>query len=359
MFSIAIILGGWFNKSKVIFISLILAVFYWSYPEIPSPITTLYSPSHKLRDILSVVVPLNLLLFSFLKERGIFSIWGKLKFALLILQGWGVIYVVQSTDIEIYSYLDTEVSLPLWRGIEGVPDVTLIVFMLTIFILFIKSMTTKVFIDRVMVATLVAIFMVPFLERTTLAFPIFYSAIGLMLVISVIQSSYKMAYIDELTQIPSRRALEENLLKLGGQYTIAMLDIDFFKKFNDKYGHDIGDDVLAMVASVIKDVSAGGKAFRYGGEEFTILFPGKGIDDVMPHLEKLREKVSKKGFPYRKKTAKKSKKTKTNQSRKLHVTISIGVSEKNHNYATPVEVRNAADKALYRAKKKGRNCVSK
>ena len=114
-----------------------------------------------------------------------------------------------------------------------------------------------------------------------------------------------MAYLDELTGVPSRRALREDLMKLGNKYVIAMIDIDFFKKFNDKYGHDVGDDVLKLVASNLVKVTGGGKAFRYGGEEFTILFPSKSINDVMPHLESLREQVSKSG--YTKKSSKSSK----------------------------------------------------
>jgi len=76
--------------------------------------------------------------------------------------------------------------------------------------------------------------------------------------------------------LPSRRALIERLPSLGRRYTVAMVDVDHFKNFNDTYGHDAGDQVLRMVASRLGEVSGGGTAFRYGGEEFTILFPGKG-----------------------------------------------------------------------------------
>ncbi|WP_281396556.1 GGDEF domain-containing protein [Clostridium aciditolerans] len=167
-----------------------------------------------------------------------------------------------------------------------------------------------------------------------------------------------MAYLDELTGIPSRRALREDLMKLGNKYVIAMVDIDFFKKFNDKYGHDIGDDVLKLVASNLVQVTGGGKAFRYGGEEFTILFPGKSINDVIPHLENLRDQVSKSGYTRKSSKAQRSK-SKGGNSSQLFVTISMGVCEKNSKYKYHNDVMKGADKALYRAKKKGRNCVSK
>jgi len=166
-----------------------------------------------------------------------------------------------------------------------------------------------------------------------------------------------MAYRDELTGVPARRALKESMMKLGGKYSIAMIDIDFFKKFNDTYGHDTGDKVLQMVASSLEQIAGGGKAFRFGGEEFTILFPNKTREEVIPELEELRKDIAKQKYNYRKKK-KVTGKDKV-ISKQLGVTISIGVAEKNENYKTAEEVLKAADKALYKAKKNGRNCVCK
>jgi diguanylate cyclase (GGDEF)-like protein len=176
----------------------------------------------------------------------------------------------------------------------------------------------------------------------------------------VIETAYAMAYHDELTGLPARRSLNNTLQSLGRSYAIAMLDIDFFKKFNDRYGHDVGDQVLCMVASHINRVSGGGKPFRYGGEEFTIVFPGKSKNDVIPYLENLRESIAGAQFGLRgknrpKKTPKK-KKSKRNP-KTVSVTISIGVAEPGRNFSKPAEVMKGADLALYRAKKKGRNCV--
>jgi diguanylate cyclase (GGDEF)-like protein len=172
-----------------------------------------------------------------------------------------------------------------------------------------------------------------------------------------------MAFHDGLTGMPARRALNETLLKLRSQYTVAMSDIDFFKKFNDRYGHDVGDQVLRMVASKLAKVTGGGKAFRYGGEEFTIVFPGRSVDEALPHLERLREAVEATDFgirgPNRPRKKPENPKKIKGSNKKASITISIGVAERNERYMNPQQVIEAADSALYRAKKAGRNRVKK
>jgi diguanylate cyclase (GGDEF)-like protein len=182
------------------------------------------------------------------------------------------------------------------------------------------------------------------------AIPIFYSAAAVMLTVAAIQESYFIAYLDELTSLPARRSLQEEMDRLTGKYTIAMVDVDYFKKINDTYGHDIGDDVLRLIASILQEEICGGKAFRYGGEEFTLLFPGKEGADILPHLEDLREKIAKRPFFLR---------IKGKSPKKIWVTASIGYGESVGKCSSPDEVIKAADAALYKAKANGRNCVCK
>ncbi len=73
---------------------------------------------------------------------------------------------------------------------------------------------------------------------------LYFLAAGLILVVSLIQTSYAMAYHDELTGLAGRRAFNETLLRLGSHYVIAVIDVDHFKRFNDTYGHEVGDQVL-------------------------------------------------------------------------------------------------------------------
>lgn len=183
---------------------------------------------------------------------------------------------------------------------------------------------------------------------------------GLVLVVATVETAFAMAYRDELTGLPARRALEDALRQVEGTYTVAMVDVDHFKVFNDTYGHDTGDQVLRMVAGCVGRVRGGGRAFRYGGEEFAVLFPGKTADECTPHLETLRESVARSVFtirgPKRPLRKPKSPRARVATRRQAAVTVSIGAAHSRGSAASENVVK-AADRALYRAKKGGRNRV--
>ena len=201
--------------------------------------------------------------------------------------------------------------------------------------------------------------------NASLTFSIFTTMAELMVTVAVLQDTFRMAFRDELTGLPSRRSLNERLAGLGKRYTIAMLDVDHFKKFNDTYGHELGDQVLKMVAAQIGGVGGGGKAFRYGGEEFTVLFPGKDAGEALPYLEQLRGEIESyrialRGLDRPKKSKGDKRQRGSYRGREaVSVTISIGVAERSDRLTTPQAVIEAADRALYRAKEKGRNRVSR
>ena len=193
-------------------------------------------------------------------------------------------------------------------------------------------------------------------------FTTFYLATAaLILIVAVVEASYHMAYQDSLTGLPARRALNEALLRLGGHYTVAMLDVDHFKRINDHHGHDVGDQVLKMIAAKLAQVTGGGKAYRYGGEEFAVIFAGRGAEECLPDLEGLRQTVEDTRFILRARFRSKKKKEKVLTDRgpgqRVPVTISIGVAEKNERHTKWDQVVKAADRALYRAKEGGRNQV--
>ena len=181
---------------------------------------------------------------------------------------------------------------------------------------------------------------------------------GLILLLGVLEHGYDIAYLDELTGLPSRRAFNEALRLSRGSCTIAMCDVDLFKNLNDTYGHDTGDQVLTMIAGRLSNVRGGGKVFRHGGEEFAILFRKRKARDVHPVVESLREAIAESDFLVRESRQSTGENSRSHGIGKaLKITISIGFADRSEQLPTPDLVLKAADEALYRAKESGRNCV--
>ena len=183
---------------------------------------------------------------------------------------------------------------------------------------------------------------------------------ALVLAIAVLQDIFHMAFRDPLTGLLSRRALDEHLASLGRRYAVAMVDVDHFKRVNDVHGHAAGDQVLQKVARSLAHVR-GARAYRYGGEEFTLLFAGRDTEAVLESLEAVREEIASSPFRVRsaarKKTGRRGRNRASAGAGALKVTVSIGVAESDGADAAPESVVAMADKALYRAKRGGRNAV--
>jgi len=212
-------------------------------------------------------------------------------------------------------------------------------------------------------AALVAFFIGCQFVETPRALGAFMSAAGVILLAAVLQESHRLAFRDELTNLPSRRALEERLTGLGPTYAIGMIDVDHFKQFNDAHGHHIGDQVLKLVAARLAAIEGGGTSYRYGGEEFCVLFSDRTLEQALPHLEQLRKdiedyRMAVRGGDRPKERATGSRFRATRAPEKtLSVTVSIGAAERDDTLIRPALVIRAADEALYRAKRAGRNRV--
>jgi diguanylate cyclase (GGDEF)-like protein len=308
-----------------------------------------------------VLLPLNIALFYLIKKRGLLNPGGIASIVFILLQPL-VVYLLLRMQPDLFNYLPQQLieqkqleNLPLSQPVLFVNGVIILVF-------FIGALFDRASLARGFFWTLVTALLALIAKSNGQSATLYYCGSGLIIIVSVIETAYAMAFKDELTGLPARRALNTALHGFNKDYAIAMLDIDFFKKFNDRFGHEVGDQVLCMVASHLRRVGGGGKPYRYGGEEFTILFSGKSKADAIPHLERLRQSIEAAQFGLRdknrpKKPPKKSKKSKTT-AKTVTVTISIGVAESNRSRVKTASVMKAADQALYRAKKRGRNCIA-
>lgn len=184
-------------------------------------------------------------------------------------------------------------------------------------------------------------------------------AAALVILLTLAFQMLHLAYIDELTQLPQRRALLSHLNRLGRKSAVCMLDVDHFKKFNDTYGHDVGDQVLKLLGSILGSIK-GLTAYRYGGEEFTLVFSHNNPDVLKEKLEEVRLAVAEYPLVIRKPDRPSKADTGKTQrgsgvgEKTVNVTISLGCCIKQKGEA-PMQLLKRADQALYAAKKAGRN----
>ena len=370
----------WFNRGRafIALISLLLAFIAYQYS------LSFGQDDFPVRAVLTaaaIFVPANILLAMVLPERGIVHFrnyrWLLLGIVEVLITAW-----IATAGHTALSGTAWHAALDHWL-LKAAPAPLLgRIFIVAAFTFaLIKAWLRRSPLDIGMVGALVAFFIACEWPNLTVVYGVFIFAAGAMLLLAVLQESHRMAFHDELTGLPSRRALQERLVALGPSYTIAMIDVDHFKKFNDTHGHDIGDQVLKLVGARLAELDGGGKAFRYGGEEFVVLFPDKAVDEALPYLQTLREsielyKMSVRTEQQRRSEARRNNDRRTkaqsafafdqpaapplrsNRSEQLSVTVSIGVAQRTELLDTPDLVIRAADEALYRAKGAGRNRVS-
>lgn len=337
---VGMVVSYFFNRSKFLFVFLLLMLIQFAFVS-----TTNRAVFEPLYLVIAMLAPLNVWLFSIFPECSVTTVWGAVRMALVLCQVLLLIVIANGGFHLVKSFF----------VVNPMPQVAIVCF-LAVFLYLMRSKQQEHFRNSILVVLLSLFALFSFKDSISLAAPVFLTISGLVLVSSLVRESYSMAYLDELTGLPARRALKEAMANLRGKYTIAMVDIDHFKKINDNYGHDTGDDVLRHLSSVLSRTSEG-KVFRSGGEEFVIIFPGKDVSSVRGQLEAIRRAVEEKCFFIRGTNSRKSVSRGKGGSKGITVTVSIGAAEKNERNRTPEKVLKMADEAMYSAKDEGRNRV--
>ena len=373
VFLSGILLAWRFHSSRVLFALLTLLLAHRSLEFFAAGSLSSTGPGRIAFEAIAFLLPLNFVILSAVRERGLVLPSIALHSCFLFVESVFVAIICRPGQTTGPAFLHSGfLGLDLFRWTIIPPPALLIftsafVILLTRFLLYRKPVESGLFWS--LAATFLGL-QAGGLGRSSRAY---IATGGLILVSSIIENSYHLAYQDELTALPARRAFNEALLGLEEPYVVAAVDIDHFKKFNDTFGHETGDEVLRMVASKLARVTGDGRAFRVGGEEFSILFPGKSLAETLPHLELLRADIEASTFrprggmerrvtprgPDRRNVRRKNIRPRSTpvQNDRLSVTVSIGAAAPTVRTQLVEQVIKSADKALYRAKQSGRNRV--
>ena len=363
------VLGWQINQTRIFWSTILLLAFYY-YLLHPDLFPQSVSGRIQTLQMISVAYPLALCVIYLLKES---RIWSDLSLARFLLALFPLVLFVCLFSWARDIYQKLLFWGPLLPG-QGNPLPNLCWVATGLFLLVVTYLPDpKV---KSFLIALMATF-VPFLfciqtaliasnpEAKASIVPnivIVFVTITVILLFALLRMYVQKVYLDPLTAVFNRQALDERLHTLTGDFALAMVDIDHFKKFNDTYGHAEGDNVLRMVAQHLQDL-LGDQVYRYGGEEFCAVFEGPTRDSATETMEKVRSTLAKRKFTLRGKRSsgynglKIPFKKEENRGKKVNIAISVGVAFANKKVRTYEEVLKRADHFLYEAKEKGRNRV--
>jgi len=353
-FALGLFLALRYQRARLLFCLLVLALAAWG------PLAAKLDGRPMVFAAAGLLIPLNLLVLALLPDRGFFTVSGWRKWGVIVGEALLVATLAKTGPSAGDAVFRASLLAPGIVDFIGLPAPAILAFVLAFAMLAVLTIREPDGPGRGALWGLVACAIALTMGKPGVAATVAFSSAAVVFSVAVIETSYHQVYHDALTGLPGRRALDEALLRLGDQYVVAMVDVDHFKKFNDTFGHDVGDEVLRMVAARLATVERGGKAYRYGGEEFSILFSGVTAAQATPALEAVRAAVADSEFTVRKRLRPRKKPNPLpvrERSRHSPITVSIGVAGPGGRNKTPDQVLQAADRALYQAKEQGRNRV--
>lgn len=357
-----VLLGLFFKRIWLMLVILILVIADRTLLHFAANTAVTTEGGRLIYHAISFLLPINLCVFAFMKRRGDMK-WQSIWFlGAILLQGCGVAFIYQYKSLGFGAFL--EYSSIKWPLLERIPlsQLTLFAFGIAFVYYFFLYIRTRGVIERSFCWALISIFHALALSRIGPVSSIYFSTAGLIFVISVIENIYVEGFQDELTDLPTGKNMHGILSQLDTGYTLALIEVDNFERLKDNHGRRVSKQVLRSVGSKLTSVTGGGKPFRYRDEVFAIVFPGMFLQDMLPHIEELRQTIKKLGpIPQSQKSpVKKPKRLKRIEilANKVPVTVSIGVAERSDADMSPQQAILKAEEALGTAKREGHDQMS-
>ena len=362
-------LGLCFGQSRILLCAILIAVATYSVERFLFREPALEAQASAVLLALLAVLPGMALLY-LLGEKGLLTEHGALRIGIVLLGCMVTAWLPNHPDIldSLWGRYTPLLSV-ISEGI-ALPKIVVAQLLVCVPLLFIGKQHESPLLGPMMAITML-FFLLAMNCRTTFwsesqqhgGLLLLTSGTGAALIWAVLEGAWRNANVDELTQLPARRALKHHLSRLGADCTIAILDIDHFKKVNDRYGHDVGDQVLRFVATHLQK-HAPGVAYRYGGEEFVIVCEGEDHNEHAEAIAALRESLGTLKFRLRGKARPRRRPESPDPGDRgsagsIKITASVGVAISENGDLSPAELIKLADKALYRAKKAGRDRLSR
>ncbi len=311
--------------------------------------------------LISLWLPLNLLLLSALGERSLRSHTMLLPVGLLAGEAVALSWLCQPTYQTLGLALLNPAIDPSWTAWSPLPQISLCAFLGGFGLLSLQFLVAPTVVSSSALWVFAAAFAGAHLAARGASASALFGAAALIECWASVTTHYRTAYRDALTGMHSHAALDRALSQLGRRYAIAIVDIDRLREVNSHHSETIGDLVLREVAAVLAGVTQGGKAFRYSGEEFAVLFPGRSSSEVLVVMEQLRKRVAQAAVPVPPRRASRPRHggAPDPSHATVSVTVSIGLADSLDHPSNTSDVIRAAYRAVTLAKLDGGNRVTR
>jgi len=296
-----------------------------------------------------------------MKDRGVSSHRGVIQVA-IVLAGLAGALLFWAVRPELLSWT-WQGFLPWDLSVVGVSDAALVVGLFAVLLTGGFAIVRRHRLDKGFFFIAVMLLLALRGGSDSVESTIYLTMAALILIVNVFEKLYAFSALDDVTGLPTRRALRREVKEAGNCYALAFVGVDHYNDLYDRYGRDTSDRVVKKVAMHLGKTSVTGRVFRYGNEEFAVLYSGRGRDEVLGDLEMLRADVEDFRFALRPKAHANGKSAATNYPAvRWSLTVSVGVAERGEKKglsASYAAIARAARGALHRGQKAGGNIVSK
>jgi GGDEF domain-containing protein len=357
-----VFLGWHYDQSRIVCALLVLtiadAALWWA--AIGAPQSGDFALT--IVGVLAVLLPVNLVAYSALNERGPLRSRCLRRLVPILAQVIAVGLLARGNWPAITVWLNHSFIAAVRTEWTAIPLAGLAVFGLAILFLTIRCALYQDFVGVGFMWALVSAFWALHGALRGWDPTPFFAAGGWVLIGSLIGTGNRTGEYDDLTELPGWRALREALLQQGGRYALALVSVDHFSHLRSTLGRQVGDQVLRMVATQLRRISGGGTAHRFGRETFAVLFTDVPAVEAVSHLDAARRTIASYCFVLRGPGRPRNKPAvptpPTGPRVAVTVTVSVGMAERDCLASRPRHVIRAARQALWHAIESGRNLVS-
>jgi diguanylate cyclase (GGDEF)-like protein len=347
------------QQSRELNIAISLIMSYWLMRNLIWPTDTNDATATILFVLIGPLIALNFIIVTILPEKGIQNKNGIHLLLLMSFELMFLIWIVNLTPELFLKYLYYPYFVSEIFDLSPMYQSSIIINVIVFFILLIKAILKQQVVFTGYLGAFISIVLAQHFINTPITSMVYFSVACLILIMAISLNSYRLSKIDIITELPSLRSFKGQLKKLDDHFCIALVDIDEFKEMTDEYGQDVCDQILRMIASRSLLLGRKGFPYRYGDQEFALIFYDMQLHEANKYLATLCDSIANEPFMLRSSkrpffkpnfTPSLGQSARNSKYKSIPISVSVGIAEKKPHHNNASDVLTTAREALDRAK---------